>query len=158
LRRLVGAGVLSRARIALVFICQPKQVVSTTPQWGAPQESYIAFRPINFHSVVILKFFSMRRDKEGECVHVKVRCEKNNCGRPFDECEFDVTESGIAEERSQLDFAVKCGVVRQESKVMYSYHGTSFRRKGWLRVFDSDPSLRRTLRAYATGELKRGES
>jgi recombination protein RecA len=174
LRRLVGDGMIEKSRMALIFVCQPKENIGAGQGFGPVPETYIAERPINFHSSLILQVLGRSILEEKDGIEVKVRCTKSQIGPPFGECKVRImNEGGIDECTSLLEVAIEHGLVKTtgggyyglDSQVLppgvdVSVVGTiadgvlRFRKKNWKLILDTFPTLRRELFGYCSGRLK----
>jgi recombination protein RecA len=152
LKRIISSGMLSRARIALVFICQLKAVIA---QWGGG-ETYVAQRPIDYHSTLILRLKSKKLEKK-EGISVTVKVVKNGVGPAFSSCELDIFADGIDESRSLLELACEHKVVTVGGGGHYVLGDLTFRRREWPRVLEANPSLQRELFGFSA-RLLQGES
>jgi len=153
LKRLISTGLLSRARVALVFICQLKMIIST---WGGGGgETYIADRPINYHSSLIIRLTRRSEMKSGDGIVVKAKITKNKVGPPFAVCEFELfNEDGIDDSRALLELAVVNKLATLKGGGYYTMGDQTFRKKEWRAMLTKDPGLRRELFGLATGMLK----
>jgi len=151
LKRLVGTGMLTRARVTLVLVSQQKSAVMG---WGE-NISYVAKSPIHFHSSLQLKFSAKGKLDKDEGIKVKVKVSKSKVGPPFGECEFDVlNDTGLSDERILLVEAVNHGLITTKGGGYYVYGETKFRKRMWLQVLAETPQLRRELFGFITGALK----
>lgn len=148
LKRLIGSGMLTKARVTLVFACQPKCDISRQFGFGPPPETYIAKRPIDYHSTLILQLMSMKKLSTGDGISVKVRCRKNKAGPPYGECRIDIMNSdGIQESGSLLELAIEVGTVVVKGGGWYLYGSRKFQRKDWSNLIAEYPSILEELKS-----------
>ena len=148
LRRLVG--MLPRARVALVLLCQIKDAPMA---WGAG-ESFLAENPIRYHSSLILRTALTKTLEGGAGIRTKMKVKKNKVAPPFKECEIEIGIDGIDETTALLEIAVKMELVEVKGGGWYVYKGEKFKKREWREICEKNPELSRTLFGKCTGLLE----
>jgi len=142
LRRMIGSGLLVKARIALVFVCQLKDNIGG---WGAPT-TFMAEKPITYHALTILQCARRGVLSSTDGIKTKVKVVKNKVGPPFAECEVEVlNDTGIDEASALLAASVELGILTVKGGGYYVLHDRTFRRKEWRGILEQSPELKMKL-------------
>jgi recombination protein RecA len=143
-RKIVGK--LRKSRAAVLLVNQIKDKLDTH-SYG-PSSTYIAEKPIRYHSSLILQVVCIGTVKEhGEKAGItsKIKVEKTNFSFPFKVAEVDIMpENGYSESRQLLQLAVKLGLV-SSSGAWYTLDDKKFQRKDWDDLLKANPTLNDSL-------------
>jgi len=146
-------SLLEEARVALVFICQPRVKVGAM-SFGPAPETFLAERPIMHHAVLALRMVkigrlerTVRGKKQFFGIQTKVVCIKSNIGPSWGDCVVECRDdTGINETIPLLHLAIRHDIVRQMPdkyfRLSTDTHGTNkFRQQTWGRLLEVNPEL-----------------
>jgi recombination protein RecA len=157
---------LGRARIALVFVCQPRQKIGMTA-YAATGDTFLAESPIRHHAILILKTTHIQLLKKGDepvGIVAEVKCTKSNISSPHHACQvYCYNQTGIDESVPLLNLALRLNLVGFGKGGVYhlvSDKTVAFRRETWWSILHEHPELLEPLTAAAyrwVGKEKKGK-
>jgi len=130
---------IQTCNVCLVLINQMKE--NPMVMWGSAT-SFLAEKPIRFHSTVIIDVTQRGKTDDGIITHARI--SKNKVAPPYKECDIDVTfDHGYDTKRQLFEAAVQAGLVEVSGGGWYKAEGVSksFFQKDFERILEEFPEL-----------------